>query len=429
MQTRVAFAKCKSYSPEEITTALERLFLSLGGLKQFIPPGASVLIKPNLLTDSTPDKAVTTHPEVVRALIRMVRKYGGHPFISDSPAGTMKIESVWEKTGFRALCNDEKVKSVVLEKEPCVAYDYNGVSLAIAKAAFDADLIINVPKLKTHAFTLFTNAVKNVFGLLPGFQKALLHKNFPNPRQFGDCLAFLYGVVKPELTVCDAITAMEGDGPAGGTLVQLGFLAASADGIALDTALCNMFKINPKDVFYLNSLRRMGIGESDPDNIDLVGDHNELGGLHPIKQPGMAKAARFIPRRLVQLVEPYLWIRPSFTDKCTACGRCVQACPVKALDLDQKEKVDLVSAPRHGALQFLAGIVAPHACPERTCGEISRTSRRSGRPDLRSPKPRLNRKKCIVCCCCHEVCPERAIKMVTSPLLYLTSLRKMLHAT
>ena len=101
--------------------------------------------------------------------------------------------------------------------------------LAIAKAAFDADLVINVPKLKTHAFTLFTNAVKNVFGLLPGFQKMLLHKSFPNPRQFGECLAFLYKTVKPGLTVCDAVVGMEGDGPSGGTPVQLGFLAASAD--------------------------------------------------------------------------------------------------------------------------------------------------------------------------------------------------------
>lgn len=388
MQTRVALAKCAQYRPENISAALEKLFSHLGGLKHFIPPGGTVLIKPNLLTDREPEKAVTTHPEVVRVLIKMVRQCGGNPFIGDSPTGVMKIESVLEKTGFRALCEEEKVKFIIFEKEPCVKHDYNGMALAIAKAAFDADLIINVPKLKTHSFTLFTNAVKNVFGLLPGFQKALLHKSFPNPRQFGDCLAFLYEKVKPGLTVCDAITAMEGDGPAGGTPVQLGFLAGSADGVALDIALCNMLGINPNDVFYFNSLRRSGVGESNPDNIELAGDNNnELSNMRPIKQPGIARAVRFIPRRLVRLIEPFIWIAPSFTELCTACGICVKSCPVNALELSQPD-----------------------------CA-------------LRSTSPIVNRRKCIGCCCCHEVCPEHAIKMITSPLLYLTSLRKMMRET
>jgi uncharacterized protein (DUF362 family)/NAD-dependent dihydropyrimidine dehydrogenase PreA subunit len=369
MKTVVALAKCAQYRQEYICPALDKVFTSIGGLKQFIPCGGTVLIKPNLLTDRSPDKAATTHPEIVRAVIRLVRQHGGNPVIGDSPAGTLQIESVLEKTGFRALCEEEKVKFIFFEKEPCVSHDYRGMSLAIAKSALEADLIINVPKFKTHSYTLFTNAVKNLYGLLPGYQKILLHKTFPNPDQFGDCLAFIYGIAKPALTVCDAVTAMEGSGPSCGTPCQLGLLAASADGVALDTAMCNLLKINPNHVGYLNSLRRTGIGETDPKNIELAGDGNDFKKLRPIKQPGAARVARFIPRRLFKFIEPYVWIAPGFLESCTACGRCVRSCPTHALELN---------SARH---------------------------------------PILNRHKCIACCCCHETCPENAIKMTCSPLL------------
>lgn len=380
MQTRVAFAKCESYRPEEISASLEKLFSSLGGLGQFISPGNSVLIKPNLLTDRAPEKAVTTHPEVARALIHMIRQCGGKPFIGDSPAGTHKIESILKKTGFRALCEDEKVTFLVLEKEPSISHNYHGTTLAISRPALEADVIVNVPKLKTHSFTMFTNAVKNVFGLLPGYQKALLHKTFPTPDQFGGCLAFLYSKIRPELTVCDAITAMEGDGPSAGSPVNLGFLAASADGVALDRILCQMLKIDFNEVRYFEALKQINIGETDLKNIDLTGDYQQLAGLNPLRLPVTAKIIRFIPRGLVRLIGPYVWIRPSFNEKCTLCGRCIQTCPVKALVMPDSGRVN---------------------------------------------HPFLDNKKCIGCCCCHEICPEGAIKMTCSPLLCLTSMRRL----
>lgn len=373
MQTRVAIAECPTYDSGNISAALGKLVQSLGGADQFIKPGSSVLIKPNLLTDRAPEKAVTTHPELVRALIRMVRQAGGTPFIGDSPAGAIKMETVLEKTGFRALCDEEKVRFVVFEKEQSVMRNYRGIPLAITKPALDADLIINAPKLKTHVFTLFTNAVKNVFGLLPGFQKSMMHMHFSNPRRFGDCLAFLYAQVNPRLTVCDAIIGMEGEGPSGGTPVQIGLLAASGDGVALDAALCRLLKINPKNVPYFENLRKMGAGETNPDNIELVGDLRAAQNLRPIRQPVGAGLMKFIPGRLARLVAPYIWIRPGFNDRCVACNRCVEVCPAKALERN---------ANNH---------------------------------------PRLNRGKCIGCCCCHEICPERAITMKGSPLLNMTA--------
>lgn len=379
MRTRVAFAACSQYRPADIQNALARLLAELGGLNRFVRPGARVLIKPNLLTDRAPEEAVTTHPEVLRALIRLTRQCGGIVRLGDSPCGVMKIEAVLEKTGLRALCREEDVQFVVFEKEESVICHYQGVPLAIAKPALAADLIINVPKLKTHSFTVFTNAVKNVFGLLPGFQKSLLHRSFPTPAQFGACLAFLYSKVRPGLTVCDAVTAMEGDGPSAGAPVQLNFLAAAADGVALDHACAQLLKIDAQKVDYLRALQRLGIGEADLKNIELAGDYAQVAARPALRQPAAAGIARFIPPRLVRWLAPLLWIRPSFTENCTGCGLCRQACPMQAL-----------GAGRH-------------------------------------KHPLLNAAQCIGCCCCHEICPQNAIRMVCSPLLSLTAMRRLVQ--
>lgn len=386
MPTSVVLARCPSYQPEDVAGAVERLFKA-GSFARLIPPGGSVLIKPNLLSGRPPERAVTTHPEVVRALVRIVRRLGAEPFIGDSPAGAVKIESVLEKTMFLQLCREEKVRFAVLEGEPVIARNFRGVELKIAGSAIQAGLVINVPKLKTHSLTLLSNAVKNVYGLLPGYQKTLLHGAFANPGQFCECLAYLYSQVKPGLTVCDAVTAMEGNGPSAGTPVHLGLLAASTDGVALDALLCRALGIDPGKVDYLKRLAAAGEGEADPARIETAGDRDALVGARPLRQPFAARAMKLIPGGLVRRLKPLLWIAPSFTRKCILCGRCVEACPAKAISLERSQD-------------------------GKACG-----------------LPRLDRAKCVACCCCHEVCPENAIVMICSPLLALTSCRRILSET
>src|ERR1035437_8912540 len=225
MRTKVALAACPDYSPSNVQAAVETLVADLGGMAAWVRPGQTVLLKPNLLSARTPEQAVTTHPEVVRALIRSVKAVDGCPIVADSGMSVIQIERVWEKTGFKAMCAEESVPLVNLEKAGSVQFNRAGVVYSVAKPVLDAALVINVPKLKTHMLAALTNAVKNIYGTLPGFQKTMLRKQYPTPRQFCAFLAALYARVKPGLTISDAVVAMEGNGPSAGELVPLGFLA------------------------------------------------------------------------------------------------------------------------------------------------------------------------------------------------------------
>ncbi len=373
MRPKVALSACYDYSPANVHAAVAQLMADLGGMSAWVRPGQTVLLKPNMLSARSPEKAVTTHPEVVRALIRMVKTAGGLPVVADSGMSVMRMEQVWEKTGFKTMCAEESVPLVNLEKSGSVQFDHDGVIYSVAKPVLDAALVINVPKLKTHMLTTLTNAVKNIYGTIPGFQKTMLHKQYPTPRQFSAFLAALYARVKPGLTISDAVVAMEGNGPTSGNLVPLGFLAGSADGVALDAALCHILKIPPGKVAYLDLLQRMGVGVADWSQIELVGNVPLPLQRPPLRLPVAASFLNWIPVGLVRWLAPYVWIRPSFTPRCVKCGLCVKACPVTALCLAE------------------------------------------------GPVPVLNPSVCIGCCCCHEVCAQGAVVMTQSLLL---SLRK-----
>lgn len=372
---KVALTKLPAYSSGTLE-AVRRLLLELGGMGAFVKPGQSVLLKPNLLSDNAPEEAVTTHPEIVRALIRLVREQGAKPFVADSPASAVKLERVWERTGFRAMCSEEDVPLVNLEREGSVEFDVNGCRFNIARPAIDADVIINAPKVKTHSLTVLTAAMKNMYGVLPGFQKTQLHCLHPNLQEFGNLIVKICEKLPPQLNVADAVVGMEGDGPSSGSPVHLGFLAASSDAAALDLALCRILRINPNTVPYLRSFsgKRAGAGKSA--DIEILGAAPDDVAPASFRTPGTLRA-RLIPGALVRVIRPYVWIRPRFSDSCVACGRCVEACPVEALS---------------GA---------------------------SGQ------RPELDPNKCIECCCCHEICPEKAISMAQSPLLNFLRRGKM----
>ncbi|MDI6774444.1 MAG: DUF362 domain-containing protein [Verrucomicrobiota bacterium] len=344
---------------------MARLLAPLGGMAAFVRPGQSVLVKPNMLTDRTPDQAVTTHPAVVRAVLRLAREAGGRPRVADSPANVVKIEQVWEKTGFAALCAEEGVELVNLEKAGSKRFEVDGFAFQIARPALEADVLINCPKVKTHTLTILTGAVKNLCGTAPGFLKTNFHKLYPRLAEFGRLLAAIYKTVPPALSVADGVWGMEGEGPAGGGPIRLGFLAAFADAVALDLVLCDLLRVPRRAAPYLRPFLSRYTAP-----VPTVGE-SPLGLAPPkFRAPGILRG-QLIPGPLARLLGPLIWIRPRIMEHCAACGRCARSCPTGAL------------------------------------------SQEPGRP------PRLHPAECVGCCCCHEICPEKAIRMIQSRLLTL----------
>jgi uncharacterized protein (DUF362 family)/Pyruvate/2-oxoacid:ferredoxin oxidoreductase delta subunit len=360
MQPIVTIARCTDYAQAE--SALARVLEPLGGMAAFVRSGQTVLIKPNLLSDHAPGEAVTTHPEVVRAVIRAVRAAGGQPSVADSPANVMDLERVWRKTGIGAVCQGEGVPLINLEKAGSERIDVDGFALTIARPVLDAAVVISVAKAKTHVLTRFTGGVKNCYGTIPGFQKTRLHKLYMRPEAFGPMLLAVYRRVRPALTIMDAVVGMDGNGPSGGQPVALGFLAAAGDAVALDVVVCGRFGIKVAQVPYLREAARRGEGETVVERIRVLGDAAVLTEGPICRLPATVPMEN-VPGWLLALFGRLLWHRPAFAESCVFCGQCVKACPADALSLHP------------------------------------------------GSRPVVDATRCIECCCCHEVCPERAIEM------------------
>ncbi|MFP4008696.1 MAG: DUF362 domain-containing protein [Spirulinaceae cyanobacterium] len=255
----VSLLSADSYELLRLRESLTTLLAPLGGIEAFVKEGDRVLLKPNLLTGSKPGRECITRPEIVQCVAEMVREAGGKPFFGDSPAfGTAK--GVASNNGYLPMMEALGIEVVEFHGQRYATDNENFGHLRLSKEALAADVVINLPKVKSHVQLTMTLGVKNLFGCVPGKMKAWWHMEAgKDVNRFGEMLVETARAIKPNLTIIDGIIGHEGNGPSGGEPRFLGLLGASADVFALDRALVEVLPVDPTLIPTVAASQRLGV--------------------------------------------------------------------------------------------------------------------------------------------------------------------------
>jgi uncharacterized protein (DUF362 family)/NAD-dependent dihydropyrimidine dehydrogenase PreA subunit len=307
------------------------VFEMLGRLDNGLIQNASkVLLKPNLLAASTEEQAITTHPLVIKAAVEYVMAKGGRPTVSDSPP-MGSFERIIRKCGLNDALSDMPVEIAEFRSSRKVSLDGRWKHIELAGEALDADVIINMPKLKTHVQMVMTLAVKNLFGCIIGMKKPEWHYRIGENREiFSELLVTVYKTLRPSINIMDGILAMEGAGPgAGGTPKHLGLLMGSDNAVSMDAAVCGLIGLDPHSLPTIKTSIDMGLYKE----FDTVG---ELKPVRDFKVPdlremllGPSYARGFIKKQLID--------RPVCVgETCKLCKECQDICPAGAISVKDK---------------------------------------------------------------------------------------------
>lgn len=373
MDNRVSAVAVPEYDLSALCGAVERHMQALD-VWQDLRPGMKVTLKPNLLARHAPEHAVTTHPAVVEAVTLTLQKHGVRDItLADSPGGPYTkgmLQSIYsgsgmtgvaERTGLHLNLTTSAVPLSRKEAELCREFN-------IITPVAEADYVINLCKLKTHAMVGYSGAVKNLFGCIPGLQKPDLHLRFPEKERFCRMLVDLSLLVRPALTFMDAVVGMEGNGPSAGTPRHIGQLFAARNPHALDSAVCDLIGLSKEEVLTLAHSIQSGLCPAAASELVWLcdGKPTPIANFCPPDTRSLSLSSLLPPL----LRGPFAWVertllspRPAIVKpKCIGCGKCAQSCAPKAITIENGKAV-------------------------------------------------LNRELCIRCYCCHELCPVKAVRI------------------
>lgn len=369
--SKVSIVKCNDYSSDKVYIAVSKSLELLGGIEKYIKPGMKVLLKCNLLMKKRPEECATTNPEVAAALARLVKEAGAIPIIGDSPGGLYTeraLKGVYKVCGMEEIAERDNIDLNYNVDTVEVHHPEGKIikSMTVMKLLEEVDVVISIAKLKTHGMTLYTGAVKNLFGVIPGTTKAEYHFRMKKLEDFSNMLVDINTYVKPVLSIIDAVVGMEGHGPSAGDPREIGAILASTSPFALDVTSASLVGIPPEKVCTIQRVKERGLCSDRLEDITLLGDsfkdlyikdfkipkHKQVGFIeHFIKGDNM----------IVNSLNNYFGPRPVFIHKgCVGCGDCARNCPPKAIT-------------------------------------------------MKDGKPVVNLKECIKCYCCQELCPKKTV--------------------
>lgn len=306
--SQVSLIEAQSYDLQELRFCLENLLSPLGGMSAFVKEGDRVLLKPNLLTASRPTKECTTRKEIVYCVAQMVIEAGGKPFLGDSPAFG-SAAGVAKANGYLPLCQELNLPIIDFKGHKYAIESDNFHHLRLSKEAMEADVVINLPKIKSHLQLTMTMGVKNLFGCVPGKMKAWWHLEAgKDADRFGEMLVETAKAIAPDLTIIDGIIAHEGNGPSGGEPRELGVLGASADVFALDVAIASLLKVESEIVPTLKAQKRLGLC-SDISEIEFPLLKPQDLGVNDWKLPEALMPIDFGLPRVLKSTFKHLYIR------------------------------------------------------------------------------------------------------------------------
>lgn len=342
---KVSIVKCDGYSNDKAYESIKASLDLIGGMESFVSKDERILLKPNLLTAKSADRAVTTHPTIVHAVVRLVREAGAVPIVGDSP-GIGSAVKVAEACGIMDVVKELDVEFVELGT-PVLIDAVKGSAFKhfeVAKEALDVDGIINLPKLKTHGQMYMTMGVKNIFGCVPGKKKLQWHLTAGvDAPHFARMILDLYKTIAPRLNIIDAILSMEGNGPGSGDPRQTNFIAASNDAIALDTILAKVVGADIAQIPVLNEAAKDNLASTDLEEIKLFGEEVAAVAVDDFKFPPLIHTnfASYLPNFLDKRIRKALSARPKISVKdCSLCTLCARSCPPDIIKVGKKVEID-----------------------------------------------------------------------------------------
>ncbi len=368
----VAVVKCPDYEAGHLADALARCFELTGGRQALPGPGSKVFVKINLLSPDAPvERAIATHPTFSREVLRTLLDHGLKITVGDDVSSNVKDGSAL--AAYRAICREAGVRLVNLRETGFAKVAVWGRVLSevyVARPVLEADALVNLPKLKTHAFTAYTGAIKNLYGLIPRGHRCDYHRQFVRNEVFSQALVDIYSAIPPHLNLMDAITGMEGEGPSAGPPKHIGLILASRDAVALDAAAAKIIGYDSLRILTTRWGHERGLGVGDVRRLEVTGERLEDVSVADFRHSAVAVwlLQKQLPSSVYAYLQSQLTLIPQvMAERCNGCFECVRICPV---------------------------------------GAVSGTGRTA----------RVAEKDCIHCLCCHEVCAYGAIRLKQLPL-------------